>query len=126
MLQRAVEEIAKACASSGSPAGSPVFDDVRVPAENVIGEVGRGLGVALGTLERTRLGAAAQAAGIAQGVTDYATTYASERVAFGKPMLDLQAILSAPALLAEQGADRGGLQVAQLGEELSAWGGDVE
>ncbi|HWI94685.1 MAG TPA: acyl-CoA dehydrogenase family protein, partial [Solirubrobacterales bacterium] len=76
----------------GSPTGSPVFDDVRVPAENVIGEVGRGLGVALGTLERTRLGAAAQAVGIAQGATDYATTYASERVAFGKPILDLQAI----------------------------------
>ena len=76
----------------GSPTGSPVFDDVRVPAENVIGEVGRGLGVALGTLERTRLGAAAQAVGIAQGATDYATAYASERVAFGKPILDLQAI----------------------------------
>jgi alkylation response protein AidB-like acyl-CoA dehydrogenase len=76
----------------GSPTGSPVFDDVRVPAANVIGEVGRGLGVALGTLERTRLGAAAQAVGIAQGATDYATTYASERVAFGKPILDLQAI----------------------------------
>ena len=56
----------------GSPTGSPVFDDVRVPHENVIGEVGRGLGVALGTLERTRLGAAAQAVGIAQGATDYA------------------------------------------------------
>jgi acyl-CoA dehydrogenase len=76
----------------GSPTGSPVLDDVRVPAENVIGEVGRGLGVALGTLERTRLGAAAQAVGIAQGATDYATTYASERVAFGKRILDLQAI----------------------------------
>jgi alkylation response protein AidB-like acyl-CoA dehydrogenase len=76
----------------GSPTGSPIIDDVRVPAENVIGEVGRGLGVALGTLERTRLGAAAQAVGIAQGATDYATTYAAERVAFGKPILDLQAI----------------------------------
>src|SRR5947199_5557677 len=49
----------------GSPTGSPVFDDVRVPAENVIGGVGRGLGVALGTLERTRLGAAAEAARVA-------------------------------------------------------------
>ncbi|HWB68461.1 MAG TPA: acyl-CoA dehydrogenase family protein [Solirubrobacterales bacterium] len=76
----------------GSPTGSPVLEDVRVPAENVIGEVGRGLAVALGTLERTRLGAAAQAVGIAQGATDYATTYASERVAFGKPILDLQGI----------------------------------
>jgi alkylation response protein AidB-like acyl-CoA dehydrogenase/predicted Zn-dependent protease with MMP-like domain len=41
-----------------SPTGQPIFDDVRVPQANVIGEVGRGLSVALGTLERTRLGAA--------------------------------------------------------------------
>ena len=40
-----------------SPTGQPIFDDVRVPAANVIGEVGKGLSVALGTLERTRLGA---------------------------------------------------------------------
>ena len=55
-----------------SPTGQPIFEDVRVPQSNVIGEVGRGLSVALGTLERTRLGAAAQAVGIAQGATDYA------------------------------------------------------
>ncbi len=40
----------------GSPTGSPVLEDVRVPQENVIGEVDKGLAVALGTLERTRLG----------------------------------------------------------------------
>jgi alkylation response protein AidB-like acyl-CoA dehydrogenase len=76
----------------GSPTGSPVLEDVRVPAENVIGEVGRGMRVALGTLERTRLGAAAQAVGIAQGATDYAVGYAKERIAFGKPIMDLQGI----------------------------------
>jgi alkylation response protein AidB-like acyl-CoA dehydrogenase len=76
----------------GSPTGSPVLDDVRVPAENVIGEVGKGLGVALGTLERTRLGAAAQAVGIAQGATDYANQYAKERIAFGKPINQLQGL----------------------------------
>src|SRR3954447_2651862 len=76
----------------GSPTGSPVFEDVRVPEENMIGAEGKGLSVALGTLERTRLGAAAQAVGIAQGATDYATQYARERVAFGNPILDLQAI----------------------------------
>jgi alkylation response protein AidB-like acyl-CoA dehydrogenase len=76
----------------GSPTGSPVFEDVRVPQENVIGEVGRGLAVALGTLERTRLGAAAQAVGIAQGATDYAAQYARERVTFGKPINRHQAI----------------------------------
>ena len=61
-----------------SPTGQPIFEDVRVPQENVIGEVGKGLSVALGTLERTRLGAAAQAVGIAQGATDYAVSYARE------------------------------------------------
>ena len=76
----------------GSPTGQPVFEDVRVPAANVIGEVGRGLSVALGTLERTRLGAAAQAVGIAQGAVDYANEYAKERTAFGKPINELQGI----------------------------------
>jgi alkylation response protein AidB-like acyl-CoA dehydrogenase len=76
----------------GSPTGSPTFTDVRVPHENLIGEEGRGLAVALGTLERTRLGAAAQAVGIAQGATDYANEYAKERIAFGKPINQLQAI----------------------------------
>jgi alkylation response protein AidB-like acyl-CoA dehydrogenase len=76
----------------GSPTGQPVFEDVRVPHENVIGEVGRGLSVALGTLERTRLGAAAQAVGIAQGALDYAISYAKERIAFGKPIIELQGL----------------------------------
>jgi acyl-CoA dehydrogenase len=76
----------------GSPTGTPVFEDVRVPAENMIGEEGRGMGVALATLQRTRLGAAAQAVGLAQGATDYATGYAKERIAFGKPIIELQGI----------------------------------
>src|SRR3954452_16886751 len=76
----------------GSPTGSPSFTDVRVPHANLIGTEGKGLGVALGTLERTRLGAAAQAVGIAQGATDYANEYAKERIAFGKPINALQGI----------------------------------
>ena len=76
----------------GSPTGSPVLQDVRVPAANVIGEVDRGLSVALGTLERTRLGAAAQAVGIAQGAVDYATQYSKERIAFGKPISSFQGL----------------------------------
>ena len=76
----------------GSPTGSPIFEDVRVPAANLIGIEGKGLSVALATLERTRLGAAAQAVGIAQGATDYANAYAKERIAFGKPINELQAI----------------------------------
>ncbi len=76
----------------GSPTGQPVFEDVRVPADHLIGQEGRGMAVALSTLERTRLGAAAQAVGIAQGAIDYAANYAKERVSFGKPIFDHQAI----------------------------------
>ena len=63
----------------GSPTGQPIFDDVRIPHENLIGEEGKGLSVALGTLDHSRLGVAAQAVGIAQGATDYAAAYARER-----------------------------------------------
>ena len=76
----------------GSPTGQLVFEDVRVPADNLIGTEGKGLSVALATLERTRLGAGAQAVGIAQGATDYASQYAKERIAFAKPIFELQAI----------------------------------
>src|SRR6201994_4733758 len=76
----------------GSPTGSPSFTDVRVPEEKVIGEIGKGLNNALGTLGPPRLGAAAQAVGIAQGATDFANEYAKERIAFGKPINNLQGI----------------------------------
>jgi alkylation response protein AidB-like acyl-CoA dehydrogenase len=76
----------------GSPTGSPSFTDVRVPADHLVGIEGKGLSAALATLERTRLGAAAQAVGIAQGATDYAAAYARERIAFGRPINEMQGI----------------------------------
>jgi alkylation response protein AidB-like acyl-CoA dehydrogenase len=76
----------------GSPTGQPSFTDVRVPSENLLGVEDKGLSLALTVLERTRLGAAAQAVGIAQGATDYANQYAKERIAFGKPINQLQGI----------------------------------
>jgi alkylation response protein AidB-like acyl-CoA dehydrogenase len=76
----------------GSPTGQPIFESVRVPEENVIGEVGEGFKVALATLDRSRLGVAAQALGIAQGATDYAAAYARERRQFGQPINSFQAI----------------------------------
>jgi alkylation response protein AidB-like acyl-CoA dehydrogenase len=76
----------------GSPTGQPIFDDVRVPAENLVGEEGKGMHVALGTLDHSRLGVAAQALGIAQGATDYAAAYARERRQFGQPINSFQAI----------------------------------
>ena len=76
----------------GSPTGQPIFDGVRVPAENLIGTEGEGFKVALATLDHSRLGVAAQALGIAQGATDYAAAYAQERRQFGKPIASFQAI----------------------------------
>jgi alkylation response protein AidB-like acyl-CoA dehydrogenase len=76
----------------GSPTGSPVFEDVRVPHANVIGEVNEGFRVAMATLDRSRLGVASQALGIAQGATDYAAAYARERKQFGQPINSFQAI----------------------------------
>jgi alkylation response protein AidB-like acyl-CoA dehydrogenase len=76
----------------GSPTGQLTFDDVFVPDANVIGSVGDGFKVAMRTLDRSRLGIAAQALGLAQGATDYAAAYARERTAFGKPINQLQAI----------------------------------
>src|SRR5919198_391173 len=76
----------------GSPTGQPIFEDVRVPAENLIGEEGQGMKVALGTLDRSRLGVAAQAVGLAQGATDYAAAYAAERRQFGRSINEFQGI----------------------------------
>jgi alkylation response protein AidB-like acyl-CoA dehydrogenase len=76
----------------GSPTGQPIFEDVRVPAGNLIGEEGRGMHVALGTLDHSRLGVGAQAVGIAQGATDHAVAYARERRQFGKSIADFQGI----------------------------------
>jgi len=76
----------------GSPTGQPVFDGVRVPAENLIGTENEGFKVAMATLDRSRLGVAAQAVGIAQGATDYAAAYAQERQQFGKPIAAFQGI----------------------------------
>src|SRR5947209_5343096 len=76
----------------GSPTGQPIFDGVRVPGENVVGGVNEGFRVAMATLDRSRLGVAAQALGIAQGATDFAAAYARERKQFGKPINSFQAI----------------------------------
>src|SRR5436190_1854683 len=119
MLNMAIEEISKVCASSalmlmvqelgtlpirlfgteeqkqgirGSPTGQPIFEDVRVPADNLLGNEGEGFKIAMGTLDHSRLGVAAQGLGIAQGATDYAAAYAKERKQFGKPIAAFQAI----------------------------------
>src|SRR5215207_10476431 len=87
-----VGKLEKKLGIKGSPTGQPIFDDVRIPAANLIGEVDKGMRVALGTLDHSRLGIGAQALGIAQGATDYAAAYARERRQFGQPINAFQAI----------------------------------
>ncbi len=87
-----VGKLEKKMGIKGSPTGQPIFDNVRVPAENLIGEENEGFKVAMATLDRSRLGVAAQAVGLAQGATDYAASYAQERRQFGKPIASFQGI----------------------------------
>jgi alkylation response protein AidB-like acyl-CoA dehydrogenase len=75
----------------GSDTHSLMFNDVKVPKENRIGEDGFGFKFAMNTLEGGRIGIAAQALGIASGAYELAMAYAKERKAFGKTIADLQA-----------------------------------
>lgn len=76
----------------GSQQSELVFQDMEVPAENLLGGEGRGFGIAMGTLDCGRVGVAAQALGIAQGAIDRSVQYANERIQFGKPIGKFQAI----------------------------------
>lgn len=76
----------------GSDTHSLMFNDVKVPKENRIGEDGFGFKFAMTVLEGGRVGIAAQALGIAAGAHELAVEYAKQRTAFGKPISNLQAI----------------------------------
>ncbi|KLU62579.1 acyl-CoA dehydrogenase [Peptococcaceae bacterium CEB3] len=67
-----------------------VFDNVRVPAENLLGQEGQGFKIAMITLDYGRIGIASQALGIAQGAYEQALKYAKERVQFGKTLAQFQ------------------------------------
>jgi alkylation response protein AidB-like acyl-CoA dehydrogenase len=81
------------------------FSDCRVPAENLLGEEGQGLKIALATLDHSRLGIAAQAVGIHQRALELAVEYAKDRVQFGVPIAKHQAVQ---------------FKIAQIATELSA------
>jgi len=76
----------------GSPTREVYFDNVELSQDRLIGEVGTGFGLAMKTLDHTRITIAAQALGIAQGAFDVAKRYSRERQQFGKPIFDFQAI----------------------------------
>ena len=76
----------------GSDTAQLIFEDCRVGADQLLGEVGEGFKIALASLDGGRISIAAQAVGIARACLEDALAYAKEREAFGKPIADLQAI----------------------------------
>jgi alkylation response protein AidB-like acyl-CoA dehydrogenase len=76
----------------GSPTREVYFDNVEIGDDRRISEIGGGFGLAMKTLDHTRITIAAQALGIAQGAFEVATKYAKERRQFGKPIFDFQAV----------------------------------
>jgi butyryl-CoA dehydrogenase len=85
-----------------SPTRELIFQDCRIPKENLLGKEGQGFIVALKTLYVSRPGVAAQAVGIAQGALDEAINYARQRVQFGQAIIHFQAIQHLLADLATQ------------------------
>lgn len=69
-----------------------IFNDVKVPKENLLGKEGQGFKIAMSTLDGGRIGIASQALGIAQGAFEHAVEYAKEREQFGKPIAQQQII----------------------------------
>jgi alkylation response protein AidB-like acyl-CoA dehydrogenase len=84
----------------GSPTREVYLDNVRVPADRMIGEEGTGFETAMRTLDHTRVTIAAQAVGVAQGALDHALSYSKERQQFGKAIADFQGL---QFLLADMG-----------------------
>ncbi|MBF4161371.1 acyl-CoA dehydrogenase family protein [Nocardioides acrostichi] len=101
---------------TGSATATMRFENVRIPAERLIGEQGQGLRIALAALDSGRLGIAAVATGLAQGALDHALAYAREREAFGRRVLDHQGLgfLLADAEAAVETARAATLHAARL------------
>ena len=74
----------------GSATCELIFENCRIPKENLLGKIGGGFGVAMKTLDGGRIGIAAQALGIAQGAMDETVKYVKERKQFGKPIGQFQ------------------------------------
>lgn len=87
-----VGKVEKKMGIKASSTAELVFEDCIVPTENLLGQRGRGLRVALSTLDGGRLGVAAQAIGISQAALDAALGYSKTRQQFGRPIADFQAI----------------------------------
>ncbi|MBI4041467.1 MAG: acyl-CoA dehydrogenase [Deltaproteobacteria bacterium] len=87
-----VGKIEKKMGIRASGCSQVIFQDVEVPAENLLGEEGQGFKIALRTLDSGRIGIGAQSVGIARAALEAATAYAKERKQFGQPIFEFQAI----------------------------------
>src|SRR5437660_2994503 len=87
-----VEKLEHKLGIRGSPTGYVVFEDVRVPVANRLGEEGQGFKIALNVLDHSRPGIGAQALGIAEGALAYALNYSKERQQFGQPISSFQGL----------------------------------
>ncbi|MFW6068734.1 MAG: acyl-CoA dehydrogenase family protein [Chloroflexota bacterium] len=100
---------------NGSPTHAVSFDSVRVPAENLLGNEGRGLQQTLETLDHGRIGIGALAVGLAQAAYEEAVQYARDREAFGQPIAQFQAV---QWMLADAATE---IQAARLMVYFAAW-----
>jgi len=92
----------------GSPTGELVFEDMEVPAENLLGEENKGVKVLMNGLDRERIVYSVTPIGVAQGAFDVAFKYAQERVQFGTPIVNFQMVQE---MIADMATD---LQIGRL------------
>ncbi|TXH42286.1 MAG: acyl-CoA dehydrogenase [Actinobacteria bacterium] len=122
----------------GSPTRELYFDNVYLPADRMVGEVGEGWTIAMKTLDITRVTIGAQAVGMAQGALDVALAYAKERKQFGKSIADFQGLQFMLADMAMQieaarqlvyhaaaASDRGDANVTFLGSAAKCFASDT-
>jgi len=87
-----IGKVEKKMGIKASPVAELVFEDVKVPVENLLGQEGKGFGIAMSSLDGGRIGVAAQALGIAEGALDQAVAYMKERKQFGKSLDKFQGL----------------------------------
>lgn len=97
-----VSSVEKKMGQRASDTCQILFDDCVIPVENLLGEEGNGYRIALSNLEGGRIGIAAQSVGMARAACEHALSYASEREAFGKPIIGQQAVAFKLADMATQ------------------------
>ncbi|MBV4428501.1 acyl-CoA dehydrogenase family protein [Clostridium tyrobutyricum] len=85
-----IGKIEDKCGIKAAQVSELVFENCKVPAENLVSEEGKGLKIALSTLDGGRIGVAAQGLGIAEGAFERAKQYMKERIQFGKPLFKQQ------------------------------------